>query len=178
MILTGVIVGVIAAALSRGELRADVPSRPVAAPGAALSAAEAPVPHRRPAYPPSLREAEAPVIYVVTHQSRLDPALMLSLLPGRHAAYPRRGIGEGHVAGAVARTGEDHRLQRRAPVRQAAGWCASSTARAGLQSTCRKMSSRTRATSASIARCRGSRCRDDARIVPCDHRRRATCRPR
>ncbi|MFI0848608.1 AMP-binding protein [Mesorhizobium sp. IMUNJ 23232] len=27
------------------------------------------------------RDAEAPVIYVVTHQSRLDPALMLSLLP-------------------------------------------------------------------------------------------------
>lgn len=27
------------------------------------------------------RDAEAPVIYIVTHQSRLDPALMLSLLP-------------------------------------------------------------------------------------------------
>lgn len=27
------------------------------------------------------REAQAPVIYVVTHQSRIDPALMLSLLP-------------------------------------------------------------------------------------------------
>lgn len=28
------------------------------------------------------RDAQAPVIYVVTHQSRIDPALMLSLLPG------------------------------------------------------------------------------------------------
>jgi acyl-[acyl-carrier-protein]-phospholipid O-acyltransferase/long-chain-fatty-acid--[acyl-carrier-protein] ligase len=47
------------------------------------------------------RGAEAPVVYVVTHQSRIDPALMLSLLPDDtlHILDERRA----RMVGAMAR---------------------------------------------------------------------------
>src|SRR5690349_18901428 len=80
MILTGVVVGVIAAAYIAASLSIMVRL------GVSLRQALLYLPlklfyridDRRIRL---AREAETPVIYVVTHQSRLDPALMLSLLP-------------------------------------------------------------------------------------------------
>ena len=58
------------------------------------------------------------------HQSQLDPALMLSLLPEQTLHILDEYSANVGLAGAVARACPHHRLQRRARVRQPRGWCA------------------------------------------------------
>ena len=166
MILTGAIVaGLLAAYLAVAGI---VASRLAIDFRQALlyAAVQARLADRRPRHPPGLARRRSPVIYVVAHQSKIDPALMLTLLPDNTLH-----ILDDYSANAVwlepfRNARPHHRLQRRACVRVAPAGAPVEGQRPARRLFPRRRSSPAPRLSASTGRSPRSPPRPTRRIVP------------